>query len=384
MGNGKTGRGSMTDKVSRQDTIRRLLRREGNLSMRAIINEVFGSEDRDRSSNDRVRKMVQRDIEDMGRDIERKGSGRGTTYELSKSAKAAAHQGDDALLILTLMQAAARAVLPKLLLARYESLLEQWSEYIGRRPLSEMVWADRLRVLPAVQPTFPAEADESVLDAVANAVSLRRGIRFLYHDRDGKHQVAAMPLGLVQRGAILYLIGAVESGAVERWTISRISKVEQADVKATTPDNWDIDRYLQSPALHFGTGKKVQLKTLVTPNLARRLTEERLSESQPELDLDAEGWQDFEIKIEDTWQLRWWIMSQHFDLIVTEPRYLRKVFADLHRHAHRHYEALGNGGVRAARQRPIEPVSNSTRARKAGVQRGAAASGSRKTPRSRA
>ena len=86
-------------------------------------------------------------------------------------------------------------------------------------------------------------------------------------------------------------------------------------------DDFDLQEYLASNALQFGSTAKISLQARLSDSLARLLRETPLS-SDMTLEKLQEGYR-LLATISDTWQLQWWILSQGDALIIEAPVSLR-------------------------------------------------------------
>ena len=131
------------------------------------------------------------------------------------------------------------------------------------------------------------------------------------------------PLGLVQRGPVTYLVAtAFTYTDVRLYAVHRITGANVQAEPAHRPDGFSLDDYIAQGALQFGDGRTIRLKARVSPWLADILTETPLTADQR---LERAG-EEFRLTatITDSWQLRWWILSQGQGITVLEPEALRK------------------------------------------------------------
>jgi hypothetical protein len=105
--------------------------------------------------------------------------------------------------------------------------------------------------------------------------------------------------------------------------VCRATKLEEPSVR---PDNFNLDNYINSGALQFGGGKTIRFKAHVADWLAKYLTETPLSADQ-KLVTDADKIK-LTATISDSWQLKWWILSQSSGIEVLSPVALRTDIAN--------------------------------------------------------
>lgn len=127
------------------------------------------------------------------------------------------------------------------------------------------------------------------------------------------------PLGLVNRGQIIYLIATTDVVFPDAriYAVHRISRAERPYQPARRPEGFDLDTYIKSGAMQFGDGQELHLTARVEDYLERILSETPLSKDQMLKDgmLSA--------TVQDTQQLKYWLLSQGEGIRVTGPAELR-------------------------------------------------------------
>jgi hypothetical protein len=95
--------------------------------------------------------------------------------------------------------------------------------------------------------------------------------------------------------------------------------LEQA---AQASAGFDLDAHIASGALQFGAGQAIRLKARIDMALAQILRETPLSEDQT-LGQARKGFCALTATVQDTWQLRWWLLSHANQAVVLSPAALR-------------------------------------------------------------
>lgn len=186
-------------------------------------------------------------------------------------------------------------------------------------------WADKVRHVPPALPMLPPVISAGVLDTVQTALLHDRQLDVSYRSAgaDGGHPLRLHPLGLVQRGPVTYLVAtAFGYTDVRLYAVHRIQAATITDDPVARPERFGLDDYLAGGALQFGTGATLRLEARVSDELAAILEETPLVADQailrgPESAL-------LTATVPDSWQLRWWILSQGSALEVLLPVGLRK------------------------------------------------------------
>ena len=118
-------------------------------------------------------------------------------------------------------------------------------------------WLNRVRIIPPTQPLIPPRINRNAQQAIYEALLQDRQLRTRYQSRGrsgtGKEYVLN-PVGLVQRGAIIYLICTRQEmpESVRMFALHRFSAAEVLEYKTERSADFDLDVYLDSGALGFG------------------------------------------------------------------------------------------------------------------------------------
>ena len=131
------------------------------------------------------------------------------------------------------------------------------------------------------------------------------------------------PLGLVQRGKLMYLVCTIKTYQDLRiLALHRVQAAELLDAKAIKPSGFDLDNYLASGAFGWGAGERIKLKVLFDPEVASHLYETSLSADQ-RITLQADGRLQVAATVSDGKQLLWWLLGFGQAVEVIEPKSLR-------------------------------------------------------------
>lgn len=185
-------------------------------------------------------------------------------------------------------------------------------------------WLQKVRNVLPTQPLLPATVREDAQAAVHDALLMDRQLQVSYVASDEREpmDMRLHPLGLVNRGHVSYLIAtAWDYADIRLYAMHRMVQAQATSDKVQRPDNFDIDAYIAQGALHFGGEQMIELRLKVNDYLARVLSETPLSQDQ-QLNGDV-----LTATVRDTWQLRWWILSQGAGVEVCGPDALRMTIA---------------------------------------------------------
>ncbi|MDV6326893.1 WYL domain-containing protein [Idiomarina sp. Sol25] len=129
---------------------------------------------------------------------------------------------------------------------------------------------------------------------------------------------------LVQRGVSTYVVARVDPYEdVLLFAIHRMVKADLVEDKAAKPpEGFKLSTYLEQGALQFSDGKELRLRARINDNLTMHLKETPLSPDQAITTTSSTNL--LVATVADSWQLRWWILSQGDQIEVAEPVELRK------------------------------------------------------------
>jgi predicted DNA-binding transcriptional regulator YafY len=205
--------------------------------------------------------------------------------------------------------------------SRFEQARQKLSKLSGNRYSR---WTDLVRYvppsLPLLPPEIPAPVIRTVQDALLDCRQLR--VRYVSAGAEQESDYTLHPLALVQQGVRSYLLATLPTDGKPRWfALHRIREAELLDDDAPIPPGFSLDQFLAEGKGQFGAGERIQLKARISETLATLLTETPLSTDQ-KITTRA-GVTRVSATVIDTWQLRFWLLSQGPAITVLQPGYLR-------------------------------------------------------------
>lgn len=143
-------------------------------------------------------------------------------------------------------------------------------------------WQEKVRHVPPALPMLPPVVDEDILDNVQQALLYDHQIIIEYEGAhsEKRSKQTLHPLAMVQRGPVTYLVAtAFTYSDIRLYALHRIKTVCITEKSVNRPATFNLDAYIASGALQFGTGT-LQLKAWVSEIVADYLMETRLSSDQ--------------------------------------------------------------------------------------------------------
>lgn len=147
------------------------------------------------------------------------------------------------------------------------------------------------------------------------------------------------PLGLIQRGAVTYLVAMTNDYAdAYLYALHRMQAVQVLNLSSRSKTDFSISDFAKKQG-HFGSAITIQFKAKICDHLALILEETRLSENQSITVADGSGYRLLSAELADTWQFRWWILGEGERIEVIEPHELREQIAESILNAYKLYFA---------------------------------------------
>lgn len=214
------------------------------------------------------------------------------------------------------------------------SLLEEMNPWfdLARHSLSNdnnvRQWVNRVRMVPATQPLIPPIIDKTTQQVIYEGLLQDKQLECTYRSRNNQTEDKTYilnPLGLVQKGAIIYLICTRHDKTdLQTFALHRFQSAVLLDARAVHPNEFNIDEYIESGGLGFRVDyskptKNILLKLTMSENTAQTFYESKLSKDQDIIVLE-----DNIVKVVATVpftsQLVWWLRSFGKKMLHIEPQ----------------------------------------------------------------
>lgn len=212
-----------------------------------------------------------------------------------------------------------------------QGLFGQARKMLGQpqhHPRGRRSWLDKIRSVPAWQPLLEPSVDPAIRDTVYQALHSDRPFRAGYQKpwQDEPIEYTVHPLGLVQRGQILYLVCVMEDfDDLRLLCLHRIRSAELLDEPLRTPPGFDLDKAIAGGL--FGMGGSLSSWSPASTNRWPCICWTWLAVDQTIKDID-----DYHLELTatvlHTAQLEWWLRSFASEVEVLEPPELREAMAE--------------------------------------------------------
>jgi predicted DNA-binding transcriptional regulator YafY len=192
-------------------------------------------------------------------------------------------------------------------------------------------WRKKVAIVSAGQPLIPPNYPEAIIEAVHSALLTDQQLEISYLARGHVEAKTypAHPLGIVQRGAVTYLVATLYNYTdILLFAVHRIQAAHVLDQPSNTPEGFSLEQYISQGAFGFEESGLIKLVVRFTTPAAEHLWETPLSLDQ-EIEPDKSGWMRLQATVPDTAQLRWWLKGFGQEVEVLEPASLRDEFANM-------------------------------------------------------
>ena len=202
-------------------------------------------------------------------------------------------------------------------------------------------WIDRVRIEPATQPLIAPDIDLDSKDNIYHALFYQLQINACY-TRSNKSEASEYtlnPIAIIQRGVIIYLLATRTDdpkATIRTFALHRFDRVEILESAAQTPDNFQLDTYLDEGSMGFShplfgeldeRGKNTAVELRFTRQAGKSLTESKLNDDQT-VTLNEDNTLTVKATVNLTSQLVWWLRGFGSGLLDAKPELLYQAVLD--------------------------------------------------------
>ncbi|MEZ5585281.1 MAG: WYL domain-containing protein [Candidatus Competibacteraceae bacterium] len=207
-------------------------------------------------------------------------------------------------------------------------------------------WETKVHIVPPTQPLLPPEPpvalaseeergqwqtmQRQVREAILEALFANKQCQIEYQQlwRDEPACWTIHPLGYLQRGPAFYLLCTIDEFTdVRQLALHRMRSAKVLDAKANQPKDFDLNWEVEHCQGMGGSGEPIRLAARFWVRAGGHLRETRLAADQEIEEIDDEHFR-LTATVNDTAQLRWWLLSFGSSVEVLEPEGLRREMAN--------------------------------------------------------
>jgi predicted DNA-binding transcriptional regulator YafY len=186
-------------------------------------------------------------------------------------------------------------------------------------------WTHRVRILPRSMQLQAPENPTDVLDAVYQGLLEKRQVEVDYTNRtsEAPRRMTLHPLALVVRDSVHYLLATVwDFTDIRQLVLHRMSSARLLEEAAKEPPDFDLDDYIRQGGFDYSSGEQIALVARFDAYAGKALLETPLTPEQTDEILD-DGRIEIRASVNDSEQLRWWVMGFGSGVEVLAPEHLR-------------------------------------------------------------
>ncbi|MCK9247007.1 MAG: WYL domain-containing protein [Anaerolineaceae bacterium] len=190
-------------------------------------------------------------------------------------------------------------------------------------------WPLRVRALPRGQLLKAPLIDQNVLHRVQDALFTSKQFTGNYQ-APGREAAEYLfnPLGLVYRGNVIYLVATLWDYVEPRhFALHRFRAAQLLETPTQVPDGFSLDEHIRAGHFDWSLGEDIQLVAYFYRDAATILAETPLSDDQKLTVCEGdEDWFELRATVQDTAQLREWLLGWGDQVEVLNPSNLRREF----------------------------------------------------------
>ena len=191
-------------------------------------------------------------------------------------------------------------------------------------------WRDRVRVVPQWQKLIAPEINEKAEAAIYDAMLRGHQLKVRYKKRGSIQAETRVvnPLGIVLQGVVHRLICTMgeDPENPRHLPIHRFKSAEWNGNKVIEPKGFNLDKFIEDQNIGFLLSKKpLNIEVNFEAQAGFHLTETPIAEDQ-DLKWLNDGKLRLKAKVQDTSQLRWWLLGFGGQVEVIKPVALREEF----------------------------------------------------------
>ena len=218
-------------------------------------------------------------------------------------------------------------LMAKDVLAKLDPVFSEAKRWFERhRPMGKRYWSDKVAYVPRGFHLEPARVPPGIADQVYDALYRNRQMDIWYKGKSEPSRVH--PYALVDRGAVRYLI-------VRFWNyedyrhlaLHRLSKVSVLDDEVERSSDFDLEAYLKDGNMNLPYGNVIKLVMRLYGRAADHLYETPVNDTQTLKEVEA-GVTELLVEVQNTEELKWWILGFGANVEVVKPVKLRNEIKD--------------------------------------------------------
>ncbi|MFY0663709.1 MAG: WYL domain-containing protein [Natronospirillum sp.] len=232
-------------------------------------------------------------------------------------------------LTLVLAEQYLSSLLPQAVMDSLAPQIREAQRFINSADQNDLAnWHKRVRAVGIGQTLVPAPIAKNVWAEITEGLLRQKALKVIYSGR-GKEEPDAYiihPQGLVYRNSVTYLLATVKDyDDIRQFALHRFHQVSPSIEDYRLKVDFNLDQYIADGGFGYNTsGKQVELKAWVHPELYTRLSETPLNETQRLTVPNDEGWGYMTANVNDELSIQWWLQALGAKVRVEAPQHWRE------------------------------------------------------------
>ena len=193
-------------------------------------------------------------------------------------------------------------------------------------------WHEKIRFLPRNQALIPAEIKPEILSCVYKAVLEGKCIAVTYVNKEGNEkQYDLHPQAIVVRDSVIYMVATLwKYTDLMHFALHRLISCEISETDYRPLENFSLDDYIATGTFDYAQelSNTIKLTVYFEPSAGSHLLETPLSEDQ-KIVHKRDGRLEINATVNDSMQLRWWLLGFGDKVEVVKPKKLRDEFSKI-------------------------------------------------------
>lgn len=203
-------------------------------------------------------------------------------------------------------------------------------------------WTDKAATIERGPVLTPPSVPVEVQEAVYTALMENRKVEVAYRakGRTRARRMVLNPLGIVVRAGVVYLVATSwDYEDVRHYVLHRMSEPQLLDEPARTVQGFRLAAYIgeENRFSYPVSSGGISLKVLFEKEAAKHLIESRLAKDHKTMEQE-DGRVLVEATVQDTAELRWWLLGFGSSVEILEPGTLREEFREVVRRMRATYD----------------------------------------------
>lgn len=223
---------------------------------------------------------------------------------------------------LQLLEDFLRPLLPSILLQSMENRFKVAKKQLEATSTGNLKakLTKKVKVIHDHQMFLPPQVSSDIMENIQEALMHDEQIEAEYININTKTVSTQRlnPLALITKASVSYLVAtAWNYQDIRLYALHRLQKIKRTYEPAVQLENFDLDAYIKEGAMQFGAKENIVLEAKVDEDLSHILLETPLSDDQ----ILENG--KLQATLKNSWQLRWWILSQGDAIKIESPKSLK-------------------------------------------------------------